>query len=223
MGKTSRVDGTQKELSAARRPRDAQGNSGANPDVTKTQERVVAPTSSHGDAARPSPEIPNATRSPDGAEASLLAFLRGETSPATTAARFNLDQVQLDARWTAPQPASRCQLLAVAQILSAFPKARVFIGHAGGGHRAASPRIVKARLLSVWRELTQMGVDPAPLSSRGHVECQRPPSTTPKTRRHELLRSSSKLPANNFRVAAFFATAGVAALQFPCSITATTA
>ena len=164
-GKPAELTVTQKELSAARRPRDAQGNSGANPDVTKTQESFVAPTSSHGDAARPSPEIPNATRSSDGVEASLLAFLRGETSPATMAARFNLDQVQFNAGRTAPQPASRRQLLAVAQILSAFPKARVFIGHAGGGHRAASPRIVKARLLSVWRELTQMGVNSARLSS----------------------------------------------------------
>ncbi len=165
-GKPAELTVTQKESSAARRLRDAQGNSGANPDVTKTQESFVAPTPSHGDAARPSPEIPNATRSSDGVEALLLAFLRGETSPATMAARFNLDQVQFNAGRTAPQPASRRQLLAVAQILSAFPKARVFIGHAGGGDRSEAPRIVKARLLSVWRELAQMGVDSARLSSK---------------------------------------------------------
>ena len=156
-GKPAELTVTQKESSAARRPRDAQGNSGANPDVTKTQESFVAPTSSHGDAARPSPEILNATRSSDGVEASLLAFLRGETSPPTMAARFNLDQVQFDARRTAPRPASRRQLLAVAQILSTYPKARVFIGHEGGGDRAAAPRIVKARLLSVRRELDANG------------------------------------------------------------------
>ncbi len=157
---------TQKASSAARRPRDAQGNPGASPDVTKTQESFVAPTSSHGDAARPSPEIPNATRSSDGVEASLLAFLRGETSPATMAARFNLDQVQFNAGRTAPQPASRRQLLAVAQILSVFPKTRVFIGHAGGGDRTEAPRIVKARLLSICRELAQMGVDSDQLTSK---------------------------------------------------------
>jgi hypothetical protein len=46
-GKSAELTVTQKESSAARRPRDAQGNySGANPDVTKTQESFVAPTSS---------------------------------------------------------------------------------------------------------------------------------------------------------------------------------
>jgi drug/metabolite transporter (DMT)-like permease/outer membrane protein OmpA-like peptidoglycan-associated protein len=165
-GKSAKLTVTQKESSAAPRPRDAQGNySGANPDVTKTQESFVAPTSSDGDAARPSPEIPNATRSSDGVETSLLAFLHGETSPATMAARFNLDQVQFNVGRTAPRPASRRQLLAVSQILSTYPKARVFICHEEGGDRSASPRIVKARLLSVWRELTQMGVDSARLSS----------------------------------------------------------
>lgn len=156
---------TDNESSAAPQPQEAQGSFGANPDLTKTRDGLAAPASSPPVAAKPSPGVTDSTRPSDGVEAALLAFLRSDTTPTAKVARFNFDQVQFDAGRTTPRPASRRQLLNVAQILSAFPKAKVFIGHVDGrGHSKAAPKIVKARLLSVWRELTQKGVDPARLS-----------------------------------------------------------
>ncbi len=155
----------QKPSSTAPRPWDAQGDVGANPELTKTQENPVAPAPSHRAAAGPSPSTNDPTRASDGVEAALLAFLRSEPTSATTAARFNLDEVRFDVGGTSPRQASHRQLQSVAQILSVFPKATVFIGYAGGVDRSkAASRIVRARLHSVWRELTHMGVDPARLS-----------------------------------------------------------
>jgi len=164
-GKRAASAVSKKDSSGAPRPQDAQGSTGANPDLTIIQESPAAPASPHGNATMHPPDIPDVTHPSDAVEASLLAFLRGETTPATMAARFNLDQVQFDVGGKTPRPASQRQLLSIAQILQAFPKVTVFIGHAGGGGRSVvAPRIVKARLLSVWRELTQMGVDSARLS-----------------------------------------------------------
>ena len=96
---------------------------------------------------------------------SRLDAISEPATPATAAARFNLDQVRFDVARTSPRQASHRQLQSVAQILSAFPKATVFIGYAGGVDRSkAASRIVRARLISVWRELTRMGVDSARLS-----------------------------------------------------------
>jgi drug/metabolite transporter (DMT)-like permease len=154
-----------RESSTAPRPRDAQEGAGANPELTKPQETPVAPAPSHGEVASPSPGGNDATRPSGGVEAALLEFFRGEPTPATAAARFNLDQVRFDVARTSPRQASHRQLQSVAQILSAFPKATVFIGYAGGVDRSkAAPRIVRARLLFIWRELTRMGVDSARLS-----------------------------------------------------------
>jgi outer membrane protein OmpA-like peptidoglycan-associated protein len=142
-----------------------QEGAGANPELTKPRESPVAPAPSHVEVASPSPGGNDATRPSGGVEAALLEFFRGEPTPATAAARFNLDQVRFDVARTSPRQASHRQLQSVAQILSAFPKATVFIGYAGGVDRSkAASRIVRARLISVWRELTRMGVDSARLS-----------------------------------------------------------
>jgi outer membrane protein OmpA-like peptidoglycan-associated protein len=154
-----------RESSTAPRPRDAQEGAGANPELTKPRESPVAPAPSHGEVASPSAGGNDATRPSGDVEAALLEFFRGEPTPATAAARFNLDQVRFDVARTSPRQASHRQLQSVAQILSAFPKATVFIGYAAGVDRSkAASRIVRARLLSVWRELTRMGVDSARLS-----------------------------------------------------------
>ena len=153
------------ESSTASRLRDAQMDAGANPELTKTQESPVAPALSHGETTSPSPGANDAMRPSGDVEAALLAFLRSEPTPTATAARFNLDQVWFDVGRTSPRQTSHRQLQSVAQILSAFPKATVFIGYAGGIDRSkAASSIVRARRLSVWRELTRRGVDSVRLS-----------------------------------------------------------
>ncbi len=155
----------QKETSTASRLRDAQVSAGANPESAKTQESPVTPAPPDGETTNASPGA-NGAISPSGdVEAALLAFLRSEPTSTTRAARFNLDQVWFDVGRTSPRQTSHRQLQSVAQILSAFPKARVFIGYADGLDRSkAASRMVRARLLSVWRGLTRMGIDSARLS-----------------------------------------------------------
>jgi drug/metabolite transporter (DMT)-like permease/outer membrane protein OmpA-like peptidoglycan-associated protein len=153
------------DSSAASQLRGAQLDAGANPELTKTQESPVAPAPSHGETTNPSLGANDAMRPSGGLEAALRAFLRSEPTSTTTVARFNLDQVWFDVGRTSPRQTSHLQLQTVAQILLAFPKATVFIGYAGGLDRSkAASSIVRARLLSVWRELTRMGVDSARLS-----------------------------------------------------------
>ena len=120
----------------------------------------VAPAPPDGKTTNASPSANDAISPSGDVEAALLAFLRSEPTPTTRAARFNLDQVWFDVGRTSPRQTSHRQLQSVAQILSAFPKARVFIGYADSFDRWKAPsRIVRARLLAVWWELTRMGID----------------------------------------------------------------
>jgi drug/metabolite transporter (DMT)-like permease/outer membrane protein OmpA-like peptidoglycan-associated protein len=133
------------ESSEASRLRDAQMDGGANPKLTKTQESPVAPASAHGETTNPSLGAKGAMRPSGDLEAALLAFLRSEPTPTTTVARFNLDRVWFDVGRMSPRQTSQLQLQSVAQILSAFPKATVFIGYTGGIDRSkASSIIVRA-------------------------------------------------------------------------------
>jgi hypothetical protein len=138
-------------------------DAGPDPELTKNQASPVAPA--HDETTSPSPGANDAMRPSGDVEAALLAFLRSEPTPVATAARFNLDQVWFNVGRTWPRQISHRQLQSVAQILSAYPKATVFIGYAGGIDRSkAASSIARARLLSIWRELTRMGVDSARLS-----------------------------------------------------------
>ena len=146
----------------ASRLRDAQMDAGADRQLNKNRASPVAPA--HDETTSPSPAANDAMRPSGDVEAALLAFLRSEPTPAATAARFNLDEVRFNVGRTSPRQTSHRQLQSVAQILSAFPKATVFIGYAGGINRSkAASSIVRARLLAIWRELTRMGVNSARL------------------------------------------------------------
>ncbi len=162
---------TDKESPAALRPQHAKGSIGANPDPTKAQQSPIAKGASQGDESQASPLSADLTAPSDGGEAALRAFLHSEPTPAANPARFILDQVQFDVGRTTPRPTSRRQLLGVAQILSTFPKTSVFIGYSDShGHLDATRKIVQARLISVRRELTKMGIDPTRLSLKRRRE-----------------------------------------------------
>ncbi len=164
-GKRAAPASTENNASATTRPTDALATAGANPDLTNAPKSVVAPAPSNDFGGAPSPRAIDASRPSDGVEAALRAFLRGESMPATRAARFNLDQVQFNVDRTTPRPSSRRQLWSIAQILTAFPKVETYIGYASDyGQLDAAPAKARARRLSVRREFTRMGVDAARLS-----------------------------------------------------------
>jgi uncharacterized membrane protein YfcA/outer membrane protein OmpA-like peptidoglycan-associated protein len=114
---------------------------------------------------RLAPNVPST-----GIEAGLLAFLAEEKAPTAREAWFDLDRLQFDTGKTSPQPASEAQLRAIAEILSAYPNARIVVG----GHTDMIGDARKNRTLSelrakyVLRELTRMGVDASRLEARGY-------------------------------------------------------
>lgn len=105
-----------------------------------------------------------------GIEARLRAFLVDATAPTARETWFDLDRLRFDTGKTSPQPASEAQLRAIAEILSAYPNARIVVG----GHTDGIGDVRKNRTLSelrakyVLRELTRMGVDASRLEARGY-------------------------------------------------------
>jgi outer membrane protein OmpA-like peptidoglycan-associated protein len=105
-----------------------------------------------------------------GIEAGLRAFLAVEKAPTAREAWFDLDRPRFDAGKTSPRQASEAQLRPIAEILSAYPNARIIVGgHTDSrGDARKNRQISELRAKYVLRELTRMGVDSSRLEARGY-------------------------------------------------------
>jgi outer membrane protein OmpA-like peptidoglycan-associated protein/sugar phosphate permease len=105
-----------------------------------------------------------------GIEANLLVFLEQKAKPTERVTWFDFDRLQFETGKTTPQASSREQLQNIADILTAYPSAKVLIGDYTDkvGNPGASKRLSKARAASVRRELMRMGVDASRLNAKGY-------------------------------------------------------
>jgi outer membrane protein OmpA-like peptidoglycan-associated protein len=104
-----------------------------------------------------------------GVENKLFVFL--EQGP-NGAAEFDLDRISFDAAKATLTSSSQEQLQNLAQILNAFPQAKVIISAYAddGGNRVQNSKLSLARANGVLGELKRIGVGKSRLTAKGHKE-----------------------------------------------------
>jgi outer membrane protein OmpA-like peptidoglycan-associated protein len=108
----------------------------------------------------------------NGVEARLAKYLEDGTAPVSQTTWFDFDRLLFDTDKATLQPASQEQLDAIAQILKAYPNAKIHIGGYtdNTGDSAANQQLSEERAQSVMAELTKLGIDPSRISAKGYGE-----------------------------------------------------
>jgi len=107
-----------------------------------------------------------------GVEGALLAFISDPTRPVDKETWFDFDRLDFVTGSAALRPDSQEQLLAVSQILRAFPQVRLKVGGYTDdvGDPAMNQRLSEERAGNVRGALVNLGVSPERLSAEGYGE-----------------------------------------------------
>jgi outer membrane protein OmpA-like peptidoglycan-associated protein len=107
-----------------------------------------------------------------GMENRLIAFMEDSSIPANKIIWFDFDRLRFETGRSTLQPSSQDQLVNIAAILKAYPKAHVTIaGHtANAGDKAMNLTLSAERANTVMNQLVALGADPAQMSAEGYGE-----------------------------------------------------